>query len=317
MASLNNTSGLKRTCDYYELGAPLFKTEIEGGDVNTNYLVKTIKGDYVLRVIGKRLTPRKRKLLELEFKVITGLSRSSFSYQLPLPIKNSDNLFIDENVEKPYWVYPFLEGKSKGNKNTKLKEIAMALSKYHTSVSQIEIPLSQNNFFVSSWLDKKYVEMSNLYPKSRLDEKMKSHLALFDGILKGLSKITYNGNQLPTHGDFTEDNLLFYSSGEIKGIIDFDDIEVAPRIKDIANSILYTCYDGANFNNLKYHDFLSFYERNISLNKKEKSLIFPAILKELCSCFSWYFEVNKKQLKNSFDGIEETSKKAKSLLTNF
>ena len=156
--------------------------------------------------------------------------------------------------------------------------------------------------------------MDNVSIHSELNAGMKSDLPFFKNVLRDVSQIEYEGNQLPTHGDFAKNNLLFDTSGKVSGILDFDDIRIAPRIKDVANSIFYSCYDETNFNILKYQKFLSIYKNNITLNREEERLIVPAILRESCSIFSWYYDSNKKQSQESLTGMKEIREKTKSLL---
>lgn len=305
---------LKRACDYYNLGTPVSISEIKGGDENYNYLIETNKGKYVKRELGSKLTEEKKGLLALEFRVLNELRKKDFPFHLPTPIQNSDNSILDKDAGNPYWVYSFLEGESYKLNKTNVAEIAKTLATYHSYVSQIPIEKNRNNLFASKWLKQKFEEMSSVGTHSKLDIEMKSRLHFFKDILEEVSQIEYTDNQLPTHGDFAPSNLLFDSHGRVNGILDFDDIRIAPKIKDIANSILYFCYEKTNFDTSKYQVFLEAYKNRIAIDREEEELIVPAMLTEFCSIFSWYYDSNKKNHQTSLTGIKEIHKKTKSLL---
>ncbi len=314
MALQTNNPRLERICEKYEIGTPI-SCENLGGDENHNLCLTTSSGKYVVRRIGSKLTPRKRGLIDLEFRTLNGLNDRGFPYQVPTPILNRDGSYIDEIASRPYWVYPFLEGNKEGQKKASVEEISAALAKYHDVVSKIKIPnLPLEPLFGPLWLQENYREMKRHDPRSELDEVMRTYVDFFGDIYSETSQNRCDEEVLATHGDFSKDNLLFTPQGKVRGIIDFDDIQVAPRIRDVANAALYSCFDGRKFNPTRLNEFLQAYKPKLGLKDEERKLVIPAMLREFCSIFSWYYVAPKKSEKERISGMQETYEKTKSLL---
>jgi len=308
------TPVLERICDFYDLGELISVTDI-GGDVNFNLRLETSKGDYVRQRFGRRLTPKKRELLNLEFQVLGGLGKMEFPYLVPAPVLNQEGRIIDAQLDGHYWVYPFLEGCPLPPEENGVKEIATALAVYHQFVSRIALPSGEiEPFWNPSWLSQEYHKMGEVFLQSELDQVMKRYLCFFKGVFHRVSGNNYSENLLPTHGDFSRDNLLFNAKGNVTGIIDFDDVQLAPRIRDIANAVLYSCYDEDEFSPSACNEFLERYECLEKLTTIERRLIVPAILREFCSIFSWHYSVDKKNPEERINGIESVYRKSKSLL---
>ena len=79
---------VEKVCELYNLGKLKSFKGIKGGLSNHNFLIESEKGKFILRGIGQKITPHKRKRLETEFELMKFLDQNKFPYFTPLPIEN-------------------------------------------------------------------------------------------------------------------------------------------------------------------------------------------------------------------------------------
>lgn len=112
---------------------------------------------------------------------------------------------------------------------------------------------------------------------------MIDNLDLFNEILKKVRKINFNMHMLYAHSDMHAANVLF-ENRKITGIIDFENIGYAPRIRDLSLSIKSGCDTIA-----KEKRFMEGYESVLRLSKKEKKLIPFITLRDNCYFFDRFY----------------------------
>jgi Ser/Thr protein kinase RdoA (MazF antagonist) len=102
-----------------------------------------------------------------------------------------------------------------------------------------------------------------------------------------------------THGDFHKGNVLF-KNGKLVTLLDFDEVQIAPRVNDVAYALKQTCLAGLTLNSSRVSVFIKEYEKLIKLGKIEKAMIPLLILRDNCVAFWWiYNEMEKGQDKKS------------------
>ena len=94
----------------YNLGNMKNYEGIKEGIENTNYLVETDKGKFILTIYEKRVNNN-----DLPFfsKLMVELSNKNFI--CPKPILNKNNKYISDLGSKKFMLVSYLEGKSKTN----------------------------------------------------------------------------------------------------------------------------------------------------------------------------------------------------------
>ena len=107
---------VERIALIYHLGKVKKIDPIKGGMINTNFLLETDKGKFILRFLRKTANARYIKERTLEFEVIKFLEKNNYPYQVPVPIKNKKGKIISNFKKRKYWVYNYIEG----NKNKRL-----------------------------------------------------------------------------------------------------------------------------------------------------------------------------------------------------
>ncbi len=92
----------------YNLGDMKKFEGIKEGIENTNYLIETDKGKYILTIYEKRVN---KDDLPFFSELMLGLSKKSFICPKPIPNKNSE--YISDFENKKFMIASYLEGKSK------------------------------------------------------------------------------------------------------------------------------------------------------------------------------------------------------------
>ncbi|MEH1740972.1 homoserine kinase [Fusobacterium varium] len=246
---------------------PLHYEGIKDGILNTNYLIFTAKGKFVLRVLeGHRSYEAEKEELDflLELNDIIPCS---------LPCSTKDGKVLIEYNGKMMTLFYFIEGE-------KLTEINEHF------LSQIGIILGKMHLFSKNKILNRKTRIDEKYYFSKIDmtkvpiaeDEKKNLLSLY----KKVSMIDFSS--LPCgviHNDIFPDNILI-KDGFISGIIDFNDSSYAPFIFDLGIVINYWIRI-KNFSpetEKKYIEvFLTSYESIRKLSTIEKSLLDMGILK--------------------------------------
>ena len=246
---------------------PLHYEGIKDGILNTNYLIFTAKGKFVLRVLeGHRSYEAEKE--ELDFLLeLNDISPCS------LPCSTKDGKVLIEYNGKMMTLFYFIEGE-------KLTEINEHF------LSQIGIILGKMHLFSKNKILNRKTRIDEKYYFSKIDmtkvpiaeDEKKNLLSLY----KKVSMIDFSS--LPCgviHNDIFPDNILI-KDGFISGIIDFNDSSYAPFIFDLGIVINYWIRI-KNFSpetEKKYIEvFLTSYESIRKLSTIEKSLLDMGILK--------------------------------------
>lgn len=284
---------IQKISNLYNLGKVVKYTLIKGGLVNHNFDLVTNKGSFIIRILGHEMTDWKKERLRIEFAVLDFLGKNSFPYEVPNPIMNRKREILTKFGKKTLWVYKKIEGEPGERRGNYLKEAAKALSVYHKYIKKFNIKgysQSQND----EWLFQKYREMARVRSKRGIDKLMLKNLKFFNQLLKKLNNLNFHENPIPNHRDMSRRNLLF-EKNKVIGIIDFDNIEIMPKVNDVAYSIKSFCDEKDRINKGKMKTFLEEYEKLSALSKKEKELIIPYILRDNCIVFWWFYAEMKKK----------------------
>ena len=246
---------------------PLHYEGIKDGILNTNYLIFTAKGKFVLRVLeGHRSYEAEKEELDflLELNDIIPCS---------LPCSTKDGKVLIEYNGKMMTLFYFIEGEKLTEINEHfLSQIGILLGKMHL--------FSKNKILIrKTRIDEKYYFSKIDMTKVPIAEDEKKNLL---SLYKKVSMIDFSS--LPCgviHNDIFPDNILI-KDGFISGIIDFNDSSYAPFIFDLGIVINYWIRI-KNFSpetEKKYIEvFLTSYESIRKLSTIEKSLLDMGILK--------------------------------------
>ena len=271
----------------YSLGKIIKLSGFERGAVNFNTIIETDQGKYIIRVVGRKVDSALRKRMRIEFKVLKYLNESDFPYDVPYPILKSNGKILSKINGRPMWIYKMLKGTDvdpvKGVTPNQNYEIGKALATYHKYINKIVTSGQKKEIDRLIGVASNYREKMKIKARNELDKLMLDNIKMFNDILKKIRKMKFRDNMLYNHSDMHAANILF-ENGKARGIIDFENIGYAPRIRDLSLSIKSGCNTET-----KEKRFLEGYESVIKLSKIEKKMIPFITLRDNCFFFDIFY----------------------------
>ena len=270
---------------------PLHYEGIKDGILNTNYLVFTSKGKFVLRVLeGHRSYEAEKGELDFLLELNTIIPCS-------VPCSTVDGEVLIKYNGRMMSLFYFIEGEKLTEINENfLTQIGKLLGKMHL--------FSKNKVLNrKTRIDEKYYfSKINMEQVPITEEERKNLLSLYEKI----SMIDFSS--LPCgviHNDIFPDNI-FVKDGVVSGIIDFNDSTFAPFIFDLGIVINYWI----RINNFppeiekRYVEiFLNSYESVRKLTPEEKSLLDMGILKMALAFI--FLRINKFSVEDNHNFLIE------------
>ena len=254
----------------YNLGKLINYKGIEEGIENTNYFIKTEKGEYILTLYEKRVE-------EKDLPFFIGLMKNLFDQKFPTPepVINKNGNYISEINGKKAAVVSFLKGSAKKVLSPNdCFEVGLYTGKLHIITKNLS-GKRENKLSINSW--------ENIYSKVKND-CAKIHPNLTKIIEKNLELIKNKWpKDLPSgiiHADLFPDNIFFHN-GKLTGIIDYYFSCNDFYAFEIAICLNALCFEGKNenlsFNVTKAKKFIDGYSSIRKLSDEEKNS-----LKVLC-----------------------------------
>ncbi|MAG01779.1 hypothetical protein CMI42_00420 [Candidatus Pacearchaeota archaeon] len=286
----------------YDLGKVKSFNLFSEGWVNYNFALKTEKGNYVIRVLGKKYDRDKRKLIDMEFDFLYYLNKIDFPYRVPNPLKTLNGNILTKKWGKKIWIYEMLPGKSKNPITIKKKpvaETAKALATYHKYVKNYPGRKIRKPDILKG-VDKNYAKMVKVRPLRKDDRLMLENLEMFNMILKKVKKIKFDTEMLMTHSDFTSGNLLFDSKDKVVGIVDFEVASYAPKIKDIGQTLKSMCKKKN-----ERIEFIKVYQKYNKLTNKELKQLPWIAMRDNCFYFQLFYNTEPSKFTSDEDRLRK------------
>ena len=232
---------------------------IKKGIENTNYLLITTTGKFILTLFEKRV-----KTKELPFFMNLMLSLNNRKILCPKPIKNKNKKTLFQIKNRQAAICSFVYGKEKTNHTlSECQLIGKNIAKLHMVGKKIKLR-RVNNLSIKSWI------ALNQSIKTKANKKIPNIYGFINSLLLDLKKKW--PSQLPTgiiHGDLFPDNI-FFNKTKFAGFIDFYFSCSDFLIYDIAICINAMCFDKKiKFNKLKANALLKGYSSQRKISKKE------------------------------------------------
>jgi homoserine kinase type II len=301
---------VEKAVKLYNLGKVKKISSVGGGLVNYNFNVKTDKGDFIFRFLGRKLDDYKKRKLKLEFRVLNYLKKKKFPYGIPSPVKNKDGEILTTVKDRNLWVYERIKGKKISKVNAaQLKGLVKALAVYHKYISGMKARRLKEDYV---WLMKKYSEMEKIKPKNKVDRIMLENISLFKDCVNNIP-LNFEKGILVNHTDFHQGNLLF-NGNEVVGILDFESVIVSPRIRDIAYAVKQYCFNKSKLSKPKMKNLLKEYQKINPLSKKEIDMILPFVIRDSCVVFWWFYAELKKSKYKQYLYLKSNSERVKDLV---
>ena len=243
----------------YNLGELKKIQGIKKGIENTNYLLITTTGKFILTLFEKRV-----KTKELPFFMNLMLSLNDRKILCPKPIKNKNKKTLFQIKNRQAAICSFVYGKEKNSHTlSECRSIGKNIAKLHMVGKKIKLHRA-NNLSIKSWI------ALNQSIKTKANKKIPNIYSFINTLLLDLKKKW--PSQLPTgiiHGDLFPDNI-FFNKKKFAGFIDFYFSCSDFLIYDIAICINAMCFDKKiKFNKLKANALLKGYSSQRKISKKE------------------------------------------------
>jgi homoserine kinase type II len=248
---------LKELADDYGLGRVGSFTGIPEGSVNSNYLLETAKGRFLLRVDEVK----GENELKRELDLLSFLRKHSFP--CPHPMQDRMGRFYRTFNSKCVSMFRFHEGRVLHHdrlKPTQLETIGRTLGELHVLGKAYKKGID-NRF--------SFERIADLYlsVRAKLPNYFRKILRTLDDEVDYLTR--YLEGKLPKgviHGDLFCDNVLFRGE-KLVAVLDFEAACRGKFIFDIATAVNAMCFVNAEFSLDRFRDLLHGYEsvRTLSL----------------------------------------------------
>lgn len=274
-----STVHFNRILSDYNIGEFVSSKNFMAGYVQTNILINTTKGKFVLRYYENR--SKESVLFETDF--LNHLVKHQ--YPCAKPIINSNGGFIGIFKKKPFVIFSYLEGHHlKSLNNAQIQEMIKHLALLH-KLSENYKPINVKHREPRSI--EFCLKTAKIESKRFKDKKIGKERLKF--VKTSLGKIDFPKN-LPigiTHGDFDKANLKF-KGDTLSGILDFDDATQTFLIYDLGVILLYwTRFYTKKFDFIKAKRILKIYTKYRPLSKLEHEHIFDAVQFAALMIMSW------------------------------
>ena len=243
----------------YDIGSMVKLKEIAEGIENSNYILLTDKGKFILTLYEKRVNPN-----DLPFFLGLKKHLSETGFLCPHPISRRDGELISIIQGKPAAIISFLEGSSmRRPQGVHCFEFGKAMAELHQAGQSFKMN-RPNDLSLPNW-----VEMF-----SDLENDCDGvHPNLKEMLQRALDFLSENWPQnLPTgviHADLFIDNV-FFKDETLSGVIDFYFACTDMLAYDIAIALNAWCFEAdVNFNITKAKAILDGYQSVRPLSEEE------------------------------------------------
>jgi homoserine kinase type II len=288
-----NKKQIQNMVSNYNIGKFISYEPTPCGCVNNNYIVKTTKGKYILRVY---MEPRKLTSLMYEAEFTDYLRAKKFPYKIPQWLTNKSGKTLSDFKDLKYLMYEYIPGNIiERHSDNQIKQVAKIISITHKAVLGFKPKNNKKtaNAFSTYWQRN---ELNDHVPNAKKQNTLRSKILLknekyyrklldeFDNKYKHVKLTKYI-----IHNDFNSHNILFQKN-KISGLIDFDNCRLDFRVKDLAQYMIYGLnnYLGIDFRKIRM--FIKEYKKYSSISDKELKCIPSILLNEQIGAFMWTYD---------------------------
>jgi len=263
-----NEANVKSILELYGLALKQL-TPATSGIENTTLIITTSTGKFVLRIYRQHSKDLER--IEQEINFVDYLNKKGIKVPAIVPNIKNENI-TEVEIDGVNWqtiLMEFVEGShAMAYTEPLLQDMADAQSRMHLLSTGFN-----DNSSESIIRELKESVFIKLIDKSRITEpRLIEFLARAESYQKTLEP------KLPAglcHLDYDRENILADKHGNIKAILDFDDLASAPFVLDLGYTLWEIWYTNGKETAKRY---LTLYEQNRPLSDLEKSFLMPVIL---------------------------------------
>ena len=254
-----NNSELRGFLSQYSLGDLISFSEIAEGVENSNFLVQTTEGRFILTLYEKRVNPDD---LPFFLGLLSHLSENNFV--CPVPVEKKDGGVLNNLNGRPAAIVTFLEGASPNVITVAhCKALGVSMAKLHRAGNNFKIH-RENSLSVKQW--RPLLDSCDLLNKP-------IYIKLYNELNEEINWLEANWPKgLPMgiiHADLFPDNVFFLDD-VLSGIIDFYFACTDFLAYDLATCINAWCFDSDEiFNAEKSKALVDAYQTQRPLSSNE------------------------------------------------
>ncbi len=260
----------------YNLGELVAMHEIIDGIDNSNFILETQKGKFILTIFESRINKN-----DLPFFVNFKLHLSQKGIYCPAPILDNQGLAITEIKNKKSLIVTFLNGTSLKPRQDGYYETITPQHCFEVGKISAQLHVAAQDFKVARDNDLGAAHFAKLFNKFAhlLDDYQKDLRAEIE---QNIAFINKNWRvDLPScvaHLDLFPDNVFFDQFGKASGVIDFYFSARELMIYDLAIAVNAWCFDHENnFSEEKFREMIRGYESIRQLSAAEKDFLAIAL----------------------------------------
>lgn len=256
--NLSNTD-LAELLGDYNLGQPVSLKGIAEGVENSNYLLTTEQGKYILTLYEKRVNPE-----DLPFFLHLMEHLAAKGVSCPVPMPRRDGTFLSKAAGRPAAIISFLDGMSYRRPTvTHCRELGIAMAELHLAGASFDMQ-RDNSLSVDSWpplFEASRARADEIHPG--LEQEISNEMVRLQndwpgGLPQGI-----------IHGDLFADNVFFLGD-TLSGIIDFYFACTDTLAYDLAIVLNAWCFEAdVNFNITKARALFDGYQSVRKLSAEE------------------------------------------------
>ena len=247
-----NINEVQNIANDYGLGNINSYSPLSGGSENSNYLVTSEQGKYVLTICEQKSIDEANQLAD----ILTHLNINNF--RTSKVILNSKQQAVSLYQGKPIMVKKFLDGKvTEDISETLMYLVGIELGKLH----KVDIP---KHIPDKTYYDKQnFIEVSEYAPGSKFKIWL---LHIKDYIEKYIDE---NAPKALIHSDIFPSNVIISNDESMVTIMDFEEAAHYYRMFDVGMTIVGSCREKSKINLNKMDAFLKGYKSEIKLTTNE------------------------------------------------
>ena len=270
---------LKKIVSEYDIGDLVKTKPFKAGYVQTNILMITSKGKYVLRYYENR----SKESVSFEAELLEHIRDQKYPCAVPIQDKNGN--VIGYFKKKPFIIFTYIEGRHHKRLNSKqMYQMIKHLALLHKITKGLKLPY----YKIREPRTKEFCMEAAKIEAKRFKNKSEGKQRL--SIIKARLESITLPNRLPQgiiHGDFDKSNIKF-KDDNLTGILDFDDATYTFLIYDLGAVLLYwTRFYVKEFDYKKARQIVRIYDKYRPLSTLEKKHLYDALQFHALMIMSW------------------------------
>lgn len=244
---------------------------------DANFAATSVSGEKFIVKISSLSNASNVPLLEEINRLLTFIGDNGLSVPLPIPLYTSHEKLVHVTIgpsKTVLRVFRFVEGVLLAKvemKKSLLIKVAEYAAKLHLTFKNFHSDVITNHQYI--WHLRQAPMLLHDEYLSVIQDDSKRQLVV--NVLSQFKETLARSISLPhsiIHGDLNEANILISQDHEdIAGVIDFSDVDYAPRVFDLATLCLYMLLETEDSSNTQA--MVQAYEKIVTLTSDEKQII--------------------------------------------